>query len=181
MNYTLADLIEENIRYVALGFENCEGLQIPIENFEYLDINNNEVNCEINLSNNIVYGGFYKISPLERINKFNDIVHFELLDKNKNIRKIDIPWYDPEPGNPFVNSDNNEYQKTELVQWNKLKLSIKKDNKKFTLKEILKMNKEMIIKDTKENTYNIKQNKEGTYIDTFVTFDLLETEFTISK
>lgn len=165
----LEELKNQGVHYISLGFENCEGMKIPLQDITFFEERNGEVEVAMKLSDKAEYNDFsYSdgMSPLQRINKYNDITHFELLNEKKEIvQAIYFPWYDPEPDNPYMNMGRNEYQLSQFKSWNKLVLSIKKSNKRFTLKEILDFNKEMTIIDKNENTYKVDKNNNQSYIE----------------
>ncbi|MCX0398615.1 hypothetical protein LI014_14620, partial [Clostridium perfringens] len=70
------------------------------------------------------YKGFDNSTPLQRINKYNDIVSLNLVYKDEDIEYKLLWWEDP---NPYVMTDNNRYQTSELISYNKLYLEISKD------------------------------------------------------
>ncbi|MFY8262995.1 hypothetical protein ACOT7R_08865 [Clostridium perfringens] len=109
---------------IDLGFENCEGMFIPIEALDNLYIKNGEINTYITLHPNIAYKGYIGESPLERIHKFNDITSINLIYKNNDI-KYDLLWW--ENPNPYIMEQENKYQKSQLISWNRLHLEISKD------------------------------------------------------
>lgn len=109
---------------IDLGFENCEGMFIPVESFTDLYIQDGEINTYINLSDKIEYKGFDNSTPLQRINKYNDIVSLNLIYKDEDIEYKLLWWEDP---NPYIMTDNNRYQTSKLISYNKLHLEISKD------------------------------------------------------
>lgn len=68
---------------IDLIFENCEGMFIPIEALDNLYIKDGEINTYINLSDKIEYKGFDNSTPLQRINKYDDIVSLNLIYKDE--------------------------------------------------------------------------------------------------
>ncbi|MBI6005975.1 hypothetical protein H8J86_08405 [Clostridium perfringens] len=109
---------------IELIFENCEGMFIPVESFTDLYIQDGEINTYIHLSDNIEYKGFDNSTPLQRINKYNDIVSLNLIYKDEDMEYKLLWWEDP---NPYIMTDNNRYQTSKLISYNKLHLEISKD------------------------------------------------------
>ena len=109
---------------IELIFENCEGMFIPVESFTDLYIQDGEINTYINLSDRIEYKSFDNSTPLQRINKYNDIVSLNLIYKDEDIEYKLLWWEDP---NPYIMTDNNRYQTSELISYNKLHLEVSKD------------------------------------------------------
>ncbi|HAT4302262.1 TPA: hypothetical protein I9089_002367 [Clostridium perfringens] len=109
---------------IELIFENCEGMFIPVESFNDLYIQDGEINTYINLNDKIEYKSFDNSTPLQRINKYNDIVSLNLIYKDEDIEYKLLWWEDP---NPYIMTDNNRYQTSKLISYNKLHLEISKD------------------------------------------------------
>ena len=109
---------------IELIFENCEGMFIPVESFTDLYIQNGEINTYINLSDKIEYKSFDNSTPLQRINKYDDIVSLNLIYKDEDIEYKLLWWEDP---NPYIMTDNNRYQTSKLISYNKLHLEVSKN------------------------------------------------------
>ncbi|XZI05931.1 hypothetical protein ACSXDM_15165 (plasmid) [Clostridium perfringens] len=105
---------------IDLGFENCEGMFIPAEALDNLYIKDGEINTYIYLNEKIEYKGFYDdLTPLQRIKHMNDITSVNLIYKDKDIEYQTV-WYN-------AWEQENRYQTSELISWNKLHLEISKD------------------------------------------------------
>ena len=105
---------------IGLIFENCEGIFMPIEALDNLYIKDGEINTYINLSDKIEYKGFYDdLTPLQRIKHMNDITSINLIYKDKDIEYKTV-WYN-------AWEQENRYQTSELISWNRLHLEISKD------------------------------------------------------
>ncbi|MCH1964423.1 hypothetical protein MCG45_16455 [Clostridium perfringens] len=105
---------------IDLGFENCEGMFIPVEALDNLYIKDGEINTYIYLNEKIEYKGFYDdLTPLQRIKHMNDITSVNLIYKDKDIEYQTV-WYN-------AWEQENRYQTSELISWNKLHLEISKD------------------------------------------------------
>lgn len=109
---------------IDLGFENCEGMFIPVEALDNLYIKDGEINTYIYLNEKIEYKGFDNSTPLQRINKYNDIVSLNLIYKDEDIEYKLLWWEDP---NPYIMTDNNRYQTSKLISYNKLHLEVSKN------------------------------------------------------
>ncbi|MBO3398410.1 hypothetical protein JJB71_12755 [Clostridium perfringens] len=105
---------------IDLGFENCEGMFIPVEALDNLYIKDGEINTYIYLNKKIEYKGFYDdLTPLQRIKHMNDITSVNLIYKDKDIEYQTV-WYN-------AWEQENRYQTSELISWNKLHLEISKN------------------------------------------------------
>ncbi|KQC91356.1 hypothetical protein AM596_15090 [Clostridium perfringens CP4] len=105
---------------IDLGFENCEGMFIPVEALDNLYIKDGEINTYIYLNEKIEYKGFYDdLTPLQRIKHMNDITSVNLIYKDKDIEYQTV-WYN-------AWEQENRYQTSELISWNKLHLEISKN------------------------------------------------------
>lgn len=105
---------------IDLGFENCEGMFIPVEALDNLYIKDGEINTYIYLNEKIEYKGFYDdLTPLQRIKHMNDITSVNLIYKDKDMEYQTV-WYN-------AWEQENRYQTSELISWNKLHLEISKD------------------------------------------------------
>lgn len=109
---------------IELIFENCEGMFIPVESFTDLYIQDGEINTYINLSDKIEYKSFDNSTPLQRINKYDDIVSLNLIYKDEDIEYKLLWWEDP---NPYIMTNNNRYQTSELISYNTLHLEVSKN------------------------------------------------------
>lgn len=188
MNSELENFIKQGVKYVDIGFINSECIIIPIENIIDFNSSDDGIKCVIKESNKIQYDGFnvYKLEPLERIHKNDDITSFQFRDsKMKLIKDIEVLWYNPEPDNPYISLNFNEYQKSTLLNENELELSIKEENlqlkaQRFNLKDILEMNEEMVIIDENNNTYKVNKKDDKVFINS-ITLDMLESTYRIKE
>ena len=125
------DNIKE-IKLVTFVFENCDYVEIPIENFTKLNISkvDNEYynfECIIEGMDNIEYHSFTNdLSPFNRLSMSDDIVRIELEFKNGTIKLIRPVW----EGTDF----NNYCQESCLLKFNKIKIDINKEVKQIKIK-----------------------------------------------
>lgn len=119
------DNIKE-IKSVTFVFENCEYVEIPIENFTKLDISkvDNEyysLSCTIEGMDNIEYHSFTNdFSPFNRLSMSDDIVRIELELIDGTERSVQPYW----KGIGF----NNYCQISHVISWNKISISICEEN-----------------------------------------------------
>ena len=116
----------KEIKSVTFVCENCEFIKIPIENFTKLDltkVDNKYYNleCIIEGMDNIEYHSFTNdFSPFNRLSMSDDIVRIELEFKNGTIKLIQLVW---------EGTDTTNYcQISHVISWNKISISINKEN-----------------------------------------------------
>lgn len=125
------DNIKE-IKSVTFVCENCEYVEIPIENFTKLNISkvDNEYynfECIIEGMDNIEYHSFTNdFSPFNRLSMSDDIVRIELELIDGTIKLIRPVW----EGTDF----NNYCQESCLLKFNKIKIDINKEVKQIKIK-----------------------------------------------
>lgn len=125
------DNIKE-IKSVTFVCENCEYVEIPIENFTKLNISkvDNEYynfECIIEGMDNIEYHSFTNdFSPFNRLSMSDDIVRIELELIDGTIKLIRPVW----KGTDF----NNYCQESCLLKFNKIKIDINKEVKQTKIK-----------------------------------------------
>lgn len=119
------DNIKE-IKSVTFVCENCEYVEIPIENFTKLNISkvDNEYynfECIIEGMDNIEYHSFTNdFSSFNRLSMSDDIVRIELEFKNGTIKLIRPVW----EGTDF----NNYCQISHMISWNEISIAICEEN-----------------------------------------------------
>lgn len=105
---------------IDLVFENLEDMFIPVEALDNIYIQDGEINTYINLNEKIEYKGFYDdLTPLQRIKKYDDITSVNLIYKDNDVEYEIVRYNEWE--------QENRYQTSELISWNKLHLEISKD------------------------------------------------------
>lgn len=124
MEYNKSDVI--SVRFIL---ENCEDMIVPNYCFEYFNLkqyNNTdeyEFECKIRSQDDISYYDFgtSMYSPIQRLNKFNDITRCNLLLNDKREVRCDLVWNDR-----F--GDENKYQSSKLESFKEIEIKIKVDN-----------------------------------------------------
>lgn len=124
MEYNKSDLI--SVRFIL---ENCEDMIIPSPCFEYFklkqynDTDEYELECKIRKQDNINHYDFGTniYSPIQRLNKFNDITRCNLLLNNKQEVSCTLVW-------KGMFDDENKYQRSELESFKEIEIKIKVDN-----------------------------------------------------
>lgn len=170
---------KEDINLVRFQLENCESVTVPSVCFKYLSIVTVNDICDIEahiMDNGSVEGSLFDTkSPLQRLDYYPDVTHV-IIELNNNEKFGFRPiWSDAD-----YNGENNEYQKTKLINYKELKLSISKNNKKLSIYEVLKLEDGTIVTDEKGNEYVVEEDDECKYLfDTYVTDKILNSKFTI--
>ena len=183
---------KEDIKSIEFVMENCETVIIPIECFKELnvdewgDIKNKDAlskfSCAIEDKGNVSYGcGFAtKITPLQRINQYDDITSIYIKLNNSN---EEIQLYTEWEATSYY-ADNNIYQKSEMNSYKELKLNIGSCFKEFNISEVFKFSDNTIFYDTEGNEYKIYEDDEtGTkYIfNETISDELLKKTFVLTK
>lgn len=183
---------KEDIKSIEFVMENCETVIIPIECFKELnvdewgDIKNKDTlskfSCAIEDKGNVLYGwGFTtKVTPLQRINQYDDItsIYIKLNNSNEEIQ-LYTQW-----GETSYYADSNIYQKSEMNSYKELKLTIGSCFKEFNISEVFKFSDNTIFYDTEGNEYKIYEDDEtGTkYIfNEIISDELLKKTFVLTK
>ena len=115
----------DNIKSIDFVFENCETMRISIENFKNLEIEKVDdeysLSCIIEGMDNIEYHSFTNdLSPFNRLSMSDDIASIELEFKNGTIKLIQLVW---------EGTDTTNYcQISHVISWNKISISINKEN-----------------------------------------------------
>lgn len=160
----------KNIKRINFVFENCEEIRFPIECFKDLEIICSDlenykgylksIKCKIIDDINVEVGLYNKTtSPIQRINKYDDITHIYLYDNENNEIKLVIPWYYE---NEYNIPKNNYNQHSKLISYKEIELYIAENSREYTLEESLEELKDGdIIIDSKGNEYHIFQDENG--------------------
>ena len=125
-----------NYKTMYLVMENCEDIEVPIENVKKLEFRAMtdyseeifyEVDCRIEGLSGVSssFGAFaYRDgkTPFQRIHEYKDIVYIVLKDKDDNNTKYEIMW--------DYHDQENEYQITTMHAYDTIEISVKLDNKK---------------------------------------------------
>lgn len=124
--------MNKNIKYIRLGLENVEVIDLDIKDVVYLKHDKSTNNTIIKISKNASKKTYscYNQKPrniFRRLTKYNDICDISYLDKNKKIiEEIVMPWderhedfnslqsYKYESGNLVISISSNENHCLEL-------------------------------------------------------------------
>ena len=123
----------KEIKAITFVFENCEYVEIPVENFTKLDISkvdNKYYNfeCIIEGIDNIEYRSFTNyLSPFNRLSMSDDIVKIEIEFKNGTIKLIQPVWKGT--------YTTNYCQISHVISWNKISINIDEENTMKKMKE----------------------------------------------
>ena len=115
----------KEIKSITFVCENCESIEIPIENFTTLNISkvDNECydfECVINKLDNIEYHPFSNIlNPFQRLT-FNDVTSIELDFTDDTKKSIQPVW----KGTNTI----NYCQISHMISWDKISISINEEN-----------------------------------------------------
>lgn len=174
----------KEIKNVTFILENCEYVEIPIENFLKLDLTEVDdeyynFECIIEGMDNIEYRPFTNdLSPFNRLSMSDDITSIELEFKNGTIKSIQPVW---------KGTDTTNYcQISHVISWNKISISINKENVMEKMKaqcankadKMLDILYQDFVIDTcsdccyKEDCENLRKNNNG--IDICAILDLMQ-------
>lgn len=158
------------IKKIKLIFENCESVTLPIESFGKLklDLVDNcvEMECRINDIETIDFSRLHNYeSPISRIYKHNDITAIVLHYHNEKSIRLNTVWYFEDK---FSCEVVNDYQKSKLINYRQLDLSIKKENKTYTIFDIFRLEEDTKIIDSKNNVYTISEDEDGKYLEDII-------------
>lgn len=123
----------KEIKAITFVFENCEYVEIPVENFTKLDISkvdNKYYNfeCIIEGIDNIEYRSFTNyLSPFNRLSMSDDIVKIEIEFTDGTIKLIQPVW----KGTHITNYCQISY----MISWNKISINIDEENTMKKMKE----------------------------------------------
>ena len=175
---------KKDIQSIVLSLVNFETLEIPIECFRYININEvSEKHVEIEffiVDNGIKYlmTSNYMVSPIKRLSISPDIHSLTINFKNGSSVTKEVIWYK----NDF---SKNKYQKSELSTYKEILISVKKCNHKMNLKNVLNLKSGTIVLDDDDNEYLVcisDTTPKFKYLkDTIITSKLLYSKFRIKE
>ena len=121
----------KEIKSVTFVFENCEYVEIPIENFKSLEIekandDSYSLSCIIEGVDKI-QDSLYKeyFNPFQRIVDYDDITSIEIKYKNGDVSNLHMIW---------EGDYSNFYQESYLLRFNKIKININEKVKQAKIK-----------------------------------------------
>lgn len=130
--------IEQEIKYIQIGLENVEVINIDVKSIEYMSIHGiadrgTISRCDKKVANSKychslhicinkkvnkkypTYGGPSEFTVFKRLAKFNDIVDITYLDGNKNkFESIYVPWRDKVANNSWFSREINLNQSSKI-------------------------------------------------------------------
>ena len=141
--------MEQEIKYIQIGLENVEVIDIDVKNIEYMSLHgiadrdtisrcdkkiDRSKYCQslhICINKKVdkkypTYGGPSDLTVFERLSKFNDIVDITYLDCDKNrIESIYVPWRDKAADNTWFSGETNLNQSSKIDKDGNLEILIK--------------------------------------------------------
>ena len=141
--------MEQKIRYIQIGLENVEVIDIDVKNIEYMSLHGiagqdtvsrcdkkvrRSKHCQslhicINKKADKKYSNYGEdidLTVFERLSKFDDIVDITYLDAEKNrLETIYVPWSDKATDNPWSSGDTNLNQSSKIDKDGNLEILIK--------------------------------------------------------
>ena len=117
----MRNMLNEGFKYVNIVFENCEEMKVPYDSIYEFEINpsTSEIKLGIRGIDKIIYNSFgFSMSPIDRINRYDDITSLEVVGELTEI--IPINWYD-------IDSQENRYQKSNVISFNDIEITISKE------------------------------------------------------
>lgn len=137
--------MEQEIKYIQIGLENVEVINIDVENIEYMSIHGIADRDTISRCDKKIYKSKYcqslhicinkkvdkkysasDFTVFERLSKFNDIVDITYLDGNKNrLESICVPWRDKVTDNSWFSGETNLNQSSKIDKDGNLEILIK--------------------------------------------------------
>ena len=141
--------MEKEIKYIQIGLENVEVINIDVKNIEYMSIHGIAERDTISWCDKKIhkskycqslhicinkkvdkkystYGGDSDLNVFERLSKFNDIVDITYLDGNKNrVESIYVPWRNKVTDNSWFSGETNLNQSSKIDKDGNLEILIK--------------------------------------------------------
>ena len=141
--------MEQEIKYIQIGLENVEVIDIDVKNIEYMSLHgiadrdtisrcdkkiDRSKYCQslhICINKKVdkkypTYGGPSDLTVFERLSKFKDIVDITYLDGNKNrLESIYVPWRDKVVDNSWFSGETNLNQTSKIDKDGNLEILVK--------------------------------------------------------
>jgi len=141
--------MEQEIKYIQIGLENVEVINIDVKNIEYMSLHGIAEQDSISRCDKKVakskychslhicinkkvdkkyptHGGPSDLTVFERLSKFNDIVDITYLDGNKNkLESVYVPWRDKMTDNSWFSGETNLNQSSKIDKDGNLEILIK--------------------------------------------------------
>lgn len=178
-------MLNDNVKNIIISMSNYETLEVPIECFKNIKISETSNPNEVELDACIVDNGIRYImtsnlytSPIKRLSMSPSISSITV--KYTDGKKIDknVVWNSKD-------YSENRYQKTKLINYKEIEISIKESNNTFSINTALKLKSGTTIVDTEGNEYKVSISREFPKVkyleDTIITDKLLKSKFRIKK
>lgn len=141
--------MEQEIKYIQIGLENVEVIDIDVKNIEYMSLHgiadrDTISRCDKKIDRSkccqslhicinkkvdkkySTYGGPSDLTVFERLSKFNDIVDITYLDGNKNrLESVYVPWRDKATDNSWFSGETNLNQFSKIDKDGNLEILVK--------------------------------------------------------
>ncbi|GEM_PF-3308584 len=127
-----------NIKEIEIGLENCESVIIPFDcfkEFDYISKDDTHISvltCLIEDNGKSEYSSTFmnsKISPIQRLAKYDDIAYIEIHFVNGTSSFLYVIWHDGD-------DDNNKNQKSQLISYKEISIEIKPYIKTYSVTEL---------------------------------------------
>lgn len=132
------------VKSIHIGLGNMESYAIPIECFEYIEINPLEEKvCEFScrvIDNGKIDSSYADKGSTfaQRVSKYNDITDITFVCEDGSEHRYETVWYYGTNDEEWYKFDQvNLYQKTTFHSYKEVEISVAKSNKKYTLGEVL--------------------------------------------
>ena len=170
MKYNLKEeeMVIDNsvVKSIHIGFENMEGYTIPVECFEYIEINPLEekvceLSCRVVDNGEIDYcsWGDGKSTFAQRVSEYRDITDVTFVCEDGSKRRYEPVWYYGANDEEWYQFDQiNMYQKTTFHSYKEVEISVAKSNKTYIIGEVLSIGtyEPTLFKDEFEIVYKAK-------------------------
>lgn len=174
---------KDDIKSVYFGLENHESFVFPKSCFKELLVA--EVDEKVfEISAHIVDNGEIetcitannRISPLQRLNQYPDIVNIDIDLSNGETISGKAHWLHS------YSDENNRYQQTEFINYKELKLIISRGLIKLNLSDVLNLPEGTVVLDEDDNEYLVEWDEDYSYLsNTLVSSKILHSEFRVKS
>ena len=165
----------KKIKELHFGLENSDELVIPIACFRTLSINGvvdlellkegdtiTHIYCDIKDNGKMDYVGIFgssQISPITRLNQYNDITDVDIIYEDRTEINLRIAWYDED--NPYCNRNTNLNQTSNKSSFNEIHIDVTPYVQTYTIQEVFEFHIGGVIKDEEDNCYIIEEFEDS--------------------
>lgn len=162
------------LKGIQIVFENCESIFVPIQcikqlkykmedykgnsdikhlitNLDCIIENDGSITRNPNFSNNE--------SPIQRINRYNDITYFDFTYKDESQDSNYVHWYSDKDS--YCDSQSNVNQSSELLRYNKIHIIVKPYIPKYSINELFQFKSGTLFQDEDKQYFELVQKKNG--------------------